>query len=124
MIKKVDYSMFSENEVNWENTVKPFLYDYITSWSKKFISERWFKSILNYEIEDLMAGVNKKLLNPNKKTKTLYYVFRDSDGAEIGANAYGDSNIQNFDKIIQLDGVYIISGYRVIFINQSLGFVI
>ena len=70
---------FSENEVNWENTVKPFLYDYITSWSKKFISERWFKSILNYEIEDLMAGVNKKLLNCDINKKNLIDIRRQKD---------------------------------------------
>ena len=54
-----------------------------------------------------------------KNTKVLYYIFHDSAGGKIGENTYDAFFIQNLDIIIQLDGVDIISEYRVHPINQS-----
>ena len=41
-------------------------------------------------------------------------IFHDSDGGEIIANTFGDVSVRNIDKIIEKDGVYIITRYKVI----------
>ena len=48
-----------------------------------------------------------------KKKKFIYYIFRDSEGAEISAYTYGAYHIKNLDNQIKQEGVYIISRYRV-----------
>ena len=55
----------------------------------------------------------KKILLDKKKKKFIYYIFRDSEGAEISAYTYGAYHIKNLDNQIKQEGVYIISRYRV-----------
>ena len=55
----------------------------------------------------------KKILLDKKKKKFIYYIFRDSEGAEISAYTYGAYHIKNLDNQIKQEGVYIISRYQV-----------
>ena len=68
----------------------------------------------NYKKPIYVKCVMKNLITSNKNNaKFLYYIFRDSDGCEIKANTYTKKDISNLDKKISLDGVYIISRYKV-----------
>ena len=84
--------------------------------SKKLQQE--FELIVNLSTKNnkkpiYVKCVKKNLLTKNKKNKILYYVFRDSEGAEINAYTYGENHIKNLDHQIQQNCVYIISRYRV-----------
>ena len=85
--------------------------------SKKL--EQEFELIVNLSEKNCKKPIYVKcmkknlLINFKMKSKYIYYLFRDSDGAEINAYTYGDYNVQKLDKIIQSDGVYIIFKYKV-----------
>lgn len=70
-------------------------------------------STKNYKKPIYVKCIRKRLLIHKKYKEYLYYLFRDSDGAEINAFTYGKHHIQNLDKKIELNGVYIISKYKV-----------
>ena len=70
-------------------------------------------STKNYSKPIYVKCIKKILLTNRRNTKFLYYIFRDSDGCEINAYTYTAYNIKNLDKKILLDGVYIISRYKV-----------
>lgn len=57
--------------------------------------------------------IKKIILTKKQNRKTLFCIFRDSDGAEITSYTYTNNHIENLDKKILLNGVYIISGYTV-----------
>ena len=68
----------------------------------------------NYNKPIYVKCISKVLLTARSKNiKYLYYIFRDSDGCEINAYTYDDYHIKILDQKISLDGVYIISRYKV-----------
>ena len=66
----------------------------------------------NYKKPIYVKCIKKSLLDKKKK-KFIYYIFRDSEGAEISAYTFGAYHIKNLDNQIKQEGVYIISRYRV-----------
>ena len=74
----------------------------------------------NYKKPIYVKCIKKVLLTDKKNKKYLYYIFRDSDGGEINAFTYSDYNINILDKQIQLNGVYIISKYRIYHLYYTL----
>ena len=83
--------------------------------SKKLQQE--FELIVNLSTKNnkkpIYVKCIKKILLTKNKNKILYYVFRDSEGAEINAYTYGENNIKNLNHRIQQNCCYIISKYRV-----------
>lgn len=74
----------------------------------------------NYQLIINLTGFEKgkpmyikcinKILTNKENQKYVLFIFRDPDGAEIGAYVYGD-DITNINKKIVQNGVYLISNY-------------
>ena len=94
--------------------------------SKKL--EQEFELIVNLSTRNYRKPIyvkcTKKIILINKKKgkdwKYLYLIFRDSDGGEINANVFGEYHIKTIDSKITLNGVYIISQYRITPITSSI----
>lgn len=75
-------------------------------------------SVYNYK-KPIYVKCVKKVLSNKPNNKYIYYILRDSEGAEISAFTYGEYHIKNLDNQIKANGVYIITKYRVRILTRT-----